>query len=360
MLAPHPGVRGAMPRHTPVLVEALRGQGCELALEPWGRRRDDESLWDKLVGGFVDIPRIRRLLREQRFDLMVVKTSHEWRSLIRNIPLLAATRRLVPTLVVQFHGGRSDLLLAPGQRAFKAASAAVFRLTDGVLVLSSEEAREYLQFWPRGCFRVVANPFVPPTGQDVGDLTNGSRPAPPSLLFVGRVIKEKGIFELLEALAGILDRRDCRLLVAGDGPDAKQFSERVSQLALDQKVMLHGFLEGERLRDVYRSADVFVLPSYREGFPTAITEALSVGLPIVTTKTRGMADHLSDGENALLVAPRDPNGLAAALERILSDDELRTRMSAANRVKFEEFAPESVAADYLATLEEIVARRRSG
>ena len=75
MLAPHPGVRGAMPKHTPVLVEALRGLGCDVALEAWGRHRDDESVKDKLAGAIGDIPRIRRLLRTGHFDVMVVKTS---------------------------------------------------------------------------------------------------------------------------------------------------------------------------------------------------------------------------------------------------------------------------------------------
>ena len=93
---------------------------------------------------------------------MVVKTSHEPRSLLRDVPLLAATRRFVPKIVVQSHGGRSDLLVAPGRLGFKLASVALFALSDGVLVLSTEEARESHMFWRRGRFRVVANPFVPP------------------------------------------------------------------------------------------------------------------------------------------------------------------------------------------------------
>ena len=161
MLAPHPMVRGPLPKHTPVLVEGLRSRGCHVVTEPWGRHSDHETVADKLIGRSSDIQRIRRRLASESFDVMVVKTSHEGRSLLRDVPLLAATRRRVPKIVVQFHGGRSDLLVGARRRSFKLASAALFALSDGVLVLSSEEARESQSFWPRGCFRVVANPFAP-------------------------------------------------------------------------------------------------------------------------------------------------------------------------------------------------------
>ncbi len=72
----------------------------------------------------------------------------------------------MPKIVVQSHGGRSDLLVAPGHHGFKLASVALFALSDGVLVLSTEEARESRMFWPRARFRVVANPFAPPSPPD--------------------------------------------------------------------------------------------------------------------------------------------------------------------------------------------------
>ncbi len=355
MLSPHPGVRGPLPKHTPVLVDALVSLGCHVVMEPWGRHHDHESIAEKVITRSVEIPRVIQRLNSGRFDVMVVKTSLEGRSLLANVPLLVATRRLVPDIVVQFHGGRADLLVAPGHRAFKVAAAALFALTDGVLVLSTEEARDSQRFWPRGRFRVVANPFVaPPEDADIARLTDDLSDRPPSLLFVGRLIREKGIFETLSAFARVLERRDCRLVIAGDGPSAAEVIQRVEQLRLDGKVTLTGFLSGKQLLDVYRTSDVFVFPSYREGFPTAITEALAAGLPVVTTRTRGMADHLIEDENALFVSPGDSSGLAAALERLLRDPALRSRMSVANRAKVADFAPKSVAEQYLDTLKEII------
>jgi glycosyltransferase involved in cell wall biosynthesis len=80
---------------------------------------------------------------------------------------------------------------------------------------------------------------------------------------------------------------------------------------------------------------------------------MSAGLPIITTKTRGIADHLDEGTNAIFVPPRDSAALSRALERILDDALLRKRMAEANRKKVDEFAPSRVAAHYLDTLREI-------
>lgn len=73
----------------------------------------------------------------------------------------------------------------------------------------------------------------------------------------------------------------------------------------------------------YQRADIFVLPGWSEGFPTVVAEAMDVGLLIVRAREQGMADHLAKRVNALLVPPRDPPGLAAAIDRLLEDASLR-------------------------------------
>jgi glycosyltransferase involved in cell wall biosynthesis len=97
-----------------------------------------------------------------------------------------------------------------------------------------------------------------------------------------------------------------------------------------------------------------------EGFPTAILEAMAAGLPIVTTASRGPADHLAEGRNALFVPTHDPPALARALIRLLRDDRLRREMGDANREKVREFDPDPVASEYVAVLKRIAVAARSG
>ena len=80
---------------------------------------------------------------------------------------------------------------------------------------------------------------------------------------------------------------------------------------------------------------------------------MAAGLPIVTTRTRGIADHLDEGINAIFVPPRDAAAIADAVEALITDGELRERMSIANRAKIRMFAPEAVAREYLDALDAI-------
>jgi glycosyltransferase involved in cell wall biosynthesis len=350
MLSPHQHLRGPLPKHTPVLVEAMRGHGCDVVREPWGKGADQEPALAKLPRLFKDIRRIRSRLASDPVDVMVVKTSHEWLSLMRDIPLLLATRRSVGCIVLQFHGGRSDVLVSEGNRAFKAASWLLLRASDGLLLLSSEEARETRSFYPAGNYHTVSNPFSPNGGPK-----RREHDGTPTLLFASRLVAEKGIFDLLDAVALMRERLPVRLLVAGGGPAQAEVEERVRTLDLERHVTLAGHLDRDEMARIYGSADAFVLPTYWiEGFPTAISEAMDAGLPVVTTKSRGMADHLEEGVNALFVPPKAPRELAAALERLLGDESARVRMGEANRAKVEDFAPERVAGEYIRALEAIL------
>ena len=352
MLSPHPDVRGPIPKITPLFLDPLRAAGCEVTVEPWGRHTDTESLAAKVLGRARDIVRLRSLVSAVHFDVMIVKTSHEWMSLLRDVPLLVATRRRLPMIVVEFHGGHTDRLAATGNRAFKWATLMLFHLSDGVLVLSSEEARDASVFYPRGRFRVMVNPFRV-SEHDRHAARPERLPVVPTLLYASRLTTQKGVLDTVDAFALLQARRPCRLVVAGTGPAAGAVASRVEALGLSGKVTLAGLLSHDEVMAAYRTADVFVLPTYGpEGFPTAVAEAMSTGLPVVTTSMRGLADHLEDGVNALFVPPGAPEALADALGRLLDDDVLRGRMSMANRAKVREFEPARAAEIYLRALAE--------
>jgi glycosyltransferase involved in cell wall biosynthesis len=147
-----------------------------------------------------------------------------------------------------------------------------------------------------------------------------------------------------------------RLVIAGEGPDSAALQSLSEQSGLADRVEFPGYLVGEQLDAAYRAASVFVLPSYAEGFPTVVTEAMAAGLPIVATSIRGLIDYLEDGVNALFVEPRDALGLYHALARLLQDEDLRRSMGRANRERVKIFEPDAVGSRYLSTLEAILAR----
>lgn len=361
MLVQDPKIKGPLPKHTPLLVEALRSLECEVITSPWGRHSDYESLVTKMVGRARDIIRARKTLREKPFDVLVVKTAHDWRTLLRDLPLLLVTRRLCPVIVLQFHGSFSDQLVAPGFSLFKIASTWLIRLSDAALLLSLEERNQWQQFYPDGNFFVVANPYLPNADLQLRTSTlSWALPHnKPILVFVGTLKRAKGILDLLRAMPIILERNECHLLVAGDGSLARQVQELIARLELTDHVTLTGYLREEQLAEAYQIAHTLILPTYwAEGFPTVITEAMDAGLPIITTRIRGAADYLKHGINGLFIPPRDPTAIANAVELLLSDPPLCAKMAQINQEKVKDFTPEIVGRQYLNVIEEIFRSRK--
>ena len=154
---------------------------------------------------------------------------------------------------------------------------------------------------------------------------------PPRLLFVGYLRPEKGIHNLLDAFEALRRKRPLKLTLVG-GTDKRtnaesSAQERIRNSPFRDDITLTGMLEfGEPIFQLYRSHDVFVLPSLSEGTPRTLVEARSFGCPVVATRAGGIPSSVVDGETGLLVEPNDSTGLAAAIERILTDEPLRRKL----------------------------------
>jgi glycosyltransferase involved in cell wall biosynthesis len=226
------------------------------------------------------------------------------------------------------------------------------------MVLSTEEKRQWRAFRSRPPVFTVKNPYVSVLSDPRSTTT--STPSARAL-FVGRLMKEKGIFDIVEALPAVLEETECDLVMVGEGNQEQELRDRIHRLGLDDQVTMTGYLSGSELSDVYGEATIFVLPtSYFEGFPTVLAEAMDAGLPIVTTPIRGAADYLIAGEHALFVKPGDVRGLASAMITLLHDPDLRARLASANRERIQIFEPGLVAAEYLEILQTLVRERRGG
>jgi glycosyltransferase involved in cell wall biosynthesis len=154
-------------------------------------------------------------------------------------------------------------------------------------------------------------------------------PTPPHrLLFVGRLSPEKGVSYLLKATALLAAKgKAVELHVVGTGSSEEELSQRAQALSITSHVYFHGFVpHGKTLRQLYRESDVFILPSLQDQQPKVLMEAMSQSLPVVATNVGGIPSIIQDGKNGLLVPPARPEAIAAAIDRVLSDDELYRRL----------------------------------
>jgi len=187
---------------------------------------------------------------------------------------------------------------------------AVLRRARLVIAPSNALAEEGRRLGARAV-RVIPNGVTVP--EEVGEEAE-----PPEVLYAGRLSREKGVLELVEAADGF------PLVVAGDGPLRAQVPQA------------QGFVPQPELQELYARAAVVACPSHREGFGVACAEAMAHGKPVVASEVGGLRDLVVDGETGLLVPPRDVTSLRAGLERLLADPELRRRLGSAGRERIRE------------------------
>jgi glycosyltransferase involved in cell wall biosynthesis len=161
------------------------------------------------------------------------------------------------------------------------------------------------------------------------------------ILFVGRLVERKGADVLINAFAELLVRQpDAKLDIVGDGPQMPPLQSLAEHLGLGDRIKFHGVLTGARLYNQFALSEVLAMPSRSssddvEGFGTVFLEAGIFGKPVVGTRTGGIPEAVLDEVTGLLVPDGDSHALAEALQRILSDEELRTRMGRNGRERVE-------------------------
>lgn len=175
---------------------------------------------------------------------------------------------------------------------------------------------------------------VVPLGVDTARFVPRGAPTgrPPTVLFVGQLRHYKGVDDLLRALAQTAS--DLRLLVAGEGPRRAAWQALAATLGIGARVSFLGRVDDAALPGLYQSAGIFALPanSRAEAFGTVLLEAMAAGLPCLTTDVgSGTAYVVQHEQTGLVVPPRSPTALAAALTRLAGDAELRARLGAEGR-----------------------------
>ncbi len=164
----------------------------------------------------------------------------------------------------------------------------------------------------------------------------------PSILYVGRLVPEKGQAVLLEALGALVERgRQVSVTLVGEGPGRADLERLAERLGIAARTSFLGAVGQDDIRAIYAGASVFCLPSFAEGVPCVLMEAMATGLPVVSTRITGIPELVEDGHTGLLVAPGRADELAGALERLLADPALCRELGVNARAKvIEEFDAE--------------------
>jgi glycosyltransferase involved in cell wall biosynthesis len=177
------------------------------------------------------------------------------------------------------------------------------------------------------------------------------------LLFAGRIMEEKGIFEVIRAFAMILVKHNAVLIINGDGAEFNNVKKLIDSLKLNNSVICTGFIPEQDVVQYYANSDILVFPTYfPEGFPMALFNAVAAGLSIVTTKTRAAIDFLSEPENCLWVKAKDCNSVYTAIDTLLQSDKLMADMRKNNKAKAVLFSQAQVCTELAQIMETVFIR----
>lgn len=250
-------------------------------------------------------------------------------SFVRKSVLLALSRASACKTVFHLHGACFDSFIEGSSPLMQRWIRHTLEQSSVVIALSSRWADYLARFAPGARIVVIPNSVpVPPLA--------AGREDPGRILFLGQVEPRKGIFELVEALAMLKDRFPHAHLAIGGQGELERVKARAAELGVTERVTELGWVTAQRKQEELARASIFCLPSHAEGLPMALLEAMAAGKAVVSTGVGGIPDALRDGDNGLMVEPGKVESLAAALGKLLGDDEERRRLGARARATIEQ------------------------
>lgn len=307
-------------------------------------RRHPHRRWQLPFLLSAQIRMTHRLAQSGSFDLI-----HAHSLLPAGFCALRAVSRHGLPVVVTSHG--NDVFGMRPNGLYGRLKRWVVREADALTANSSATEEALLELGaPTGrVHRVPAMPSVfPADSQQVASIRERFGGAK-IILFVGRLLEEKGVGDLIHAFAQ-LTLADVQLVILGDGADRAKFEAQAHNLGLGSRVAFMGWIASADLAHYLAAADLFVGPSkpgpngWKEAQGLVFVEAMAAGTPIIATRCGGIPDMIIDGETGVLVEPGAPEPLIQAMMQLLQDDPKRTRLAACARASYEKHFAEPVVA----------------
>lgn len=294
---------------------------------------EDGSLWHKLRVFLRAVGALHRATRRPQGARLVHIHFSKRGSTLRKLILAWMCLRAGRPLILHAHSGSFDQFHAALPASARRAIHRIFARADRMIVLSKHWRDFYVQQVGIDPRRVVilSNPVaVPPSVPQRRGRTRVQ------LLFLGRISGHKGAFDLLRAYESLPQtlRARSRVVFAGDG-EVEQL--RGQARAFGDAIEVHSWIATAQRDALLQGSDLFVLPSYYEGIPMAMLEAMAFGLPVVSTRVGGIPEVVEDQREGLLVAPGEPAQLRSALISLIEGEDRRLAMGRQARVRAMDF-----------------------
>ena len=293
----------------------------------------------KFIATYKDGNKLKKLLvflkamQELHKDILNCDIVHvhmaAYASFTRKSHVIEMAHKKGKRIIIHQHGGAFDVFYKDASPKEQERIRRIFSYASVVYVMS-EEWKDFFtgNICDRDKVEVLHNGVVLPLLYDK-DYDNHN------ILFLGRLEEKKGIYELIEALPGILDViPDAQLYVGGYGEE-QQLAEFADQQGVKLHIHFLGWIKGEEKDTLLRQCSVFVLPSYTEGMPVSVLEAMSYGLVPIASAVGGTPQIIEDNSMGILIEPQNISAITEAVLSVLDDEKRKQKIGSAARKQTE-------------------------
>lgn len=353
LIAPVPPPYGGIANWVVMLSEYVKQQGgiefTHVNIAPKKRDLDGRTLWDRVVGQglamFAQKKALKNAIQEREIDLIHMTTSGQL-AVIRDIQMLkSANKKKIPS-VYHIHMGRIPEIAKKNTREWKLIKRAM-RLASCVIAIDERTHSAIREYVPDVNVCCVPNPF------DVTKMQNFMQDVDdrPEIVYLGWVIKTKGVEELLKAWNEVSkDNPTWKLRLIG--PYEENYYESLKDAFSFEQVIFEGEQSHDNAMAMLSKSSIFILPSYTEGFPNVVLEAMALGKPIIATDVGAIPDILKD--NGIVIPPQNAEAIKDALNLLLKNEDLRKKLGEKGRGKLlREYTIEKVVDEYVRVWDEV-------
>ncbi len=275
-----------------------------------------------------------KVLLLQNIDLVHIHLS-ERGSTVRKLILIAICLVFNKPVIMHAHGAEFHIFYTKVNTLYRILICLMFRRCKRFIVLS----KSWKKFYIRRLSLKKEQVYVLPNSVEIPTVVPRRKNNKIiTFVFVGRIGHRKGAFDLIKAYGKLTDsqRKRSRLIFAGDGD--VDYGQRMTQkLSLTNGITFLGWIDEDKRNKLFTNSDVFTLPSYNEGLPMAIIEAMGWGLPVITTNVGGIPEVVMTQINGFLICPGDTQKLSDAMKLMIEKTKMRKRLGNAARMTAERY-----------------------
>lgn len=305
-------VKGGM---TTVVNSFLKNNFKDINIEYVATHIENVPIYSKLLFFIKSFFTMIKVLSKNKISIVHIHMSEKG-SFFRKFIVLLISKIYKKKVIVHLHGADFKEFFYDSNNIVKGMIKYLFKKSDRVIVLG-KSWDEYIKSIDKSIKTIIlANSVEYPKEIVINNRTEIN------VLFLSVLIKRKGIFDLVKAIEilinnGKINGIDLKIIIAGTGKEEEEMKSIIKNLDLEKYFLFMGWVDNEKKIELIKNSQILILPSYNEGLPMAILEAMSYGMPIITTDVGSIKDAVIDGHNGFMTQPGDINKLVLSMEKLI-------------------------------------------